>query len=466
MRTIAIVNQKGGCGKTTTAINLAAIFAGRGKRTLLVDLDPQSHCAAGLGVPESQIEFGIGEALITPDERSFPMHDLLWEVSRNLDLAPSTTRLAALEAPGGGLHELPDRDRRLAALLGRWTERYDLVLIDCPPTIGLLTFNALRAAREAIIPVETGYFSLRGAEKQWKTIQRIIDRLNRPIVCHMVPTLYDPSSRIARELLHQLQREFPHQLADAPVREHESLREAASFGQPIVEYAPGSPAHRDFEDLAEWLDDHEVGQGQVRIDINRPKLVAGRPAHRPFDAPAPDRVAGGDLENPGDDRPAATEHASGSDTAAPPPPLISSRAAELVQRVRDRQLGEHEAGTQTQTQKQEEAGAIVGDITAESVRFGVNQTSGGVVFCQPHAMGRELYVAGEFNGWSSTRDRFLFDERTKTWQTTVQMPPGRYLYRLVVDGLWQTDMYNEHTAHAGDGTRYSVLTVDSWQDNP
>jgi len=181
LRTIAIVNQKGGCGKTTTAINLAAIFARRGRRTLLVDLDPQCHCAAGLGVPESEIERGIGEAMIAPNRGTFESADILWEVARHLDLAPSTTRLAALEAPGGGLHELPDRDRRLAAVLERWRDRYDLVLIDCPPTIGLLTFNALRAAREAIVPVETGYFSLRGAEKQWKTIQRIIDRLNRQV---------------------------------------------------------------------------------------------------------------------------------------------------------------------------------------------------------------------------------------------------------------------------------------------
>ena len=164
MRTIAIVNQKGGCGKTTTAINLAAVFAHRGLRTLLVDMDPQSHCATGLGVPDEQIKPSIGDALLAADSENLDVASHVWEVAGNLDLLPSTMRLAGLEAPGGGLHELPDRDRRLALLLARMEDRYDRCLIDCPPTIGLLTFNALRAAREALIPVEPGFFSLRGAE--------------------------------------------------------------------------------------------------------------------------------------------------------------------------------------------------------------------------------------------------------------------------------------------------------------
>ncbi|TVQ52776.1 MAG: hypothetical protein EA377_09380, partial [Phycisphaerales bacterium] len=143
MRTIALVNQKGGCGKTTTAINLAATFARRGVRTLLIDMDPQSHCAAGLGVPEAHIESGIAEAMLHENPATLDPEDYLWKVARNLDLIPSTTRLAGLEAPTGGLHQRPDRDRRLEYVLCGLRDRYDLCLIDCPPTIGLLTFNAL-----------------------------------------------------------------------------------------------------------------------------------------------------------------------------------------------------------------------------------------------------------------------------------------------------------------------------------
>ncbi|MCZ6837586.1 MAG: ParA family protein, partial [Planctomycetota bacterium] len=256
MRTIAIVNQKGGCGKTTCAINLAAIYAKRGLRTLLVDMDPQSHCAAGLGVPESRIEYSIGDALISDIDGRFNPDDLRWEVTRNLDLAPSTMRLAGMEAPGGGLHELPDKDKRLEKLLKRMDDRYDLCLVDCPPTIGLLAFNALRAARETLIPVETGYYSLIGAEKQWKTIQRIIERIGRPIACHMVATMYDEKSDVGKNILTTLRRRFAGQLLPTVIRLSETIREAACLGQPVIDYAPNSEAKQDFVKLADWLEQH------------------------------------------------------------------------------------------------------------------------------------------------------------------------------------------------------------------
>jgi chromosome partitioning protein len=176
MRTIAIVNQKGGSGKTTTAINLAAAFAERGERVLLVDMDPQGHCAAGLGVPESRIEFGLAQALLCePPGGSDPL-GWLWEVSRGLRLAPCTVALAGLESARGGLASLADRDRRLARFLERVAPNFDRCVIDCPPTIGYLTFNALRAADEALVPVETGYFALRGAERQIATIGALVEQ--------------------------------------------------------------------------------------------------------------------------------------------------------------------------------------------------------------------------------------------------------------------------------------------------
>jgi chromosome partitioning protein len=253
VRTIAIVNQKGGCGKTTTAINLSAVFAHRGLRTLLVDMDPQSHCAIGLGVPEQGVEQGVAEALLKADCEGFDPPSAVWEVGGNLDLLPSTMRLAGLEAPGGGLHELPDRDRRLTHLVGRFAGQYDRCLIDCPPTIGLLTFNALRAAREALIPVETGFFALRGADRQWRTIRQLIERIGRPIACHLLPTLYNADSALAVDILAALRRQFAGQVIPMVVNEDEVVREAASFGQPVIEYAPQSRAREDFEKLADWL---------------------------------------------------------------------------------------------------------------------------------------------------------------------------------------------------------------------
>ena len=254
VRTFAIVNQKGGCGKTTTSINVAAVYARRGFRTLLVDMDPQAHCAAGLGIPEDQIETSIGDALIAHHDDNLDRDKYLWEITRNLHLAPSTMMLSALEAPGGALQNMPDRDRRLESLLQSWRTSFDRCVIDCPPNIGLLTYNALRASSEALIPVETGFFSLRGARRQRRTIEALIARIGKPIACRIVPSIHRPSP-LARTLLLRLQESFTPEVAPTVIRDHETLREAASFGQPVIDFAPGSEAEHDFEALVGWLEE-------------------------------------------------------------------------------------------------------------------------------------------------------------------------------------------------------------------
>ena len=253
MRTLAIVNQKGGSGKTTTAINLAATFAERGERVLLVDMDPQGHCAAGLGVPESRIEFGLAQALLCEPPGGTDPLGWLWEVARGLRLAPCTVALAGLESARGGLAALPDRDRRLERMLARVSAHFDRCVIDCPPTIGYLTFNALRAADEALVPVETGFFALRGAERQLATIRSLCAQIGRAPAVRVVPTLHRDGSQLSHDILGAIGRKFAAHLAPAPIREHEVLREAVSAGQSVVAFAPGSAAHEDFRGLAAWM---------------------------------------------------------------------------------------------------------------------------------------------------------------------------------------------------------------------
>ncbi len=155
MRTIAIINQKGGCGKTTTSINLAACLARLGQKSLLVDFDPQGHCGVGLAVPEDQIERTILDTLIEErDGRVSKVGEIVWQIASNFDLAPSNIRLAAFEQIFAGR---PGRDDRLRAALAPVGGNYDWCIIDCPPSVGLLTFNALRACDEVIVPVETGF---------------------------------------------------------------------------------------------------------------------------------------------------------------------------------------------------------------------------------------------------------------------------------------------------------------------
>lgn len=430
MRSIAIINQKGGCGKTTTAINLAAVFARRGQRTLLVDMDPQSHCAAGLAVPDGRLDRSVGEALIASHDGSFDPRPYLWEVSRDLHLLPSTTRLAALEAPGGGLHQLPDRDRRLESLLAWLSPRFDICLIDCPPTIGLLTFNALRAAREALIPVETGFFALRGAQKQWKTIQRLIEHVNRPVICHLLPTLHKAESHNAQNVLAALKREFGSQLLSTVIHEHEALREAASYGQPVVEYAPDSAAERDFEDLADWLEERATAAPTIEIFSRQDAAGPDRSMALP-PAAVPDD---GDIDADSDD----------DDNVAEP----RDRASELARRVRDMS----KPANSTIEGKNTLPGD--GDVNSRqgehrARRFGAFPYRGGVRFVQPGFLPGLICVAGDFNSWSPSSTPLKYNADSEVYEAVVPLPPGRYEYRLVIDGAWTQDPYNDQVAEFG-----------------
>src|SRR5512133_3873371 len=157
MRTIAIINQKGGCGKTTTSINLAACLARLGHKTLLVDMDPQGHCAVGLAVPEEQVERTIYDTLIEPgDGKAAKVPEVVWQIASDFDLAPANLKRAAFEQGCAGR---AGREDRLTKALDNVREIYEWCVIDCPPSVGLLTFNALRACNEVLVPVETGYFS-------------------------------------------------------------------------------------------------------------------------------------------------------------------------------------------------------------------------------------------------------------------------------------------------------------------
>ena len=254
MRTIAIINQKGGCGKTTTAINLSSMLARRGKRTLLIDLDPQSHCAAGLNIPESRIDLDITDALLAVGTKTLDPARLLWRAARNMDVAPSRMRLAGLEAPKGPLADAADKETRLATLIRAFEGQYDIVCIDCPPSIGLLTYNALVAATTILIPVETGFFSLQGATKQFNTVKTLSRRLKSHPPVWIVPTIHEAGNTVSDDLLAELHRRFKDRVAPVIIHRDSKLREAVSFGQLIADYAPDSTGAADYAELAKWLD--------------------------------------------------------------------------------------------------------------------------------------------------------------------------------------------------------------------
>src|SRR6266542_3790111 len=255
MRTIAIINQKGGCGKTTTSINLAACMARLGQKTILVDMDPQGHCGTGLAVPEEQIEKTVYDTLIEEgDGKPAKMPEIVWQIASDFDLAPSSIKLAAFEQVFAGR---AGREDRLAKALIPVSELYNWCVIDCPPSVGLLTFNALRACDQVIVPVETGFFSLHGLTKMMETLELMKDRCEKEILIRVLPTLYDTRTKLAREVLSELRSKFRDYLMESVVNFNTKLKEAASFGQPITEYDPGSRGYKDFVNLARELMGHK-----------------------------------------------------------------------------------------------------------------------------------------------------------------------------------------------------------------
>jgi chromosome partitioning protein len=197
MRTVAIVNQKGGCGKTTTTVNLAGCLAEQGARVLVVDVDPQAHATLALGVDAERVDENLYDVLAEEDgaER---FERILVRADENVEVAPSGIVLSALEQKLAS-EPIESRTNRLSAALEGLGDAFDYVLIDCPPNVGLLTFNALRAASEVIVPLETSFFAIHGVQKLLETIALLTERIGHDLSVRILPTLYDGRTRYARD---------------------------------------------------------------------------------------------------------------------------------------------------------------------------------------------------------------------------------------------------------------------------
>jgi chromosome partitioning protein len=248
MRVIAIVNQKGGCGKTTTTVNLAGCLSADGARVLVVDLDPQAHSTLALGIDPETVDENLFEVLTDPDGAS-RLEAVIVEITPQLSLAPSGIVLSALEQRLAS-ERLETRTERLAAALDRLPDRFDYVLIDCPPSVGLLTFNALRAAGEVIVPLETSHFAIHGVQKLLETIGLLAERVGHELGVRVLPTLYDGRTRYARETLARIRELFGDLCFDTVIRLNVKLREAAGRGTPICFYAASANGSLDYSALA------------------------------------------------------------------------------------------------------------------------------------------------------------------------------------------------------------------------
>ncbi len=248
MRVIAVVNQKGGCGKTTTTVNLAGALAADGSRVLVVDLDPQAHATLALGIDPEELDQNLYEILAEPAGVR-RLEEVIISASDGLDLAPSSIVLSALEQKlAAERHD--SRTERLSVALDNLPPYYDYVLIDCPPNVGLLTFNALRAAREVIIPLEMSFFAVDGVQKLLETVALLNDRIGHDVSVRILPTLYDGRTRYARQTLGDVRELFKDLCFDTVIRNNVKLREAARAGKPIARFASSANGARDYAALA------------------------------------------------------------------------------------------------------------------------------------------------------------------------------------------------------------------------
>ncbi len=255
----AFANQKGGVGKTTTAINMAAYLAARDLHVLLVDLDPQANATSSLGVSKDTQPHSIYEALL----QELPVDQVVMLTKRvHLDLVPSSSALAGAEVELVGLDQ---REHLLAKVLQPICDRYDYVLIDSPPSLGLLTINALVAADAVIIPIQCEYLALEGLSALLNTIALVQERLNpRLRVAGMAMTMFDSRTHLALQVVEQVAKHFPDLIFHTVIPRSVRIAEAPSFGEPLISFDPRSRGAQSYEALTVELLERENAKASQR----------------------------------------------------------------------------------------------------------------------------------------------------------------------------------------------------------
>jgi chromosome partitioning protein len=246
-RVLAVANQKGGVGKTTTAVNVSAYLA-LGVRVLLVDLDPQANATSSLGLDPNGVELSTYDALIGQASLGTVV---VASGRTQLDVAPASRALAGAQVE---LVDMPDRDQRLKRALEEVLDGYEVVVVDTPPSLGILTLNALAAADLLLAPVQCEYLALEGVAQLMETIELVRATLNpRLELLGMLMTMYDPRTRLSPQVVEEVRRHFPDRTFQTVIPRSVRLSEAPSYGKPVLEYEPTSRGASAYADLAQEL---------------------------------------------------------------------------------------------------------------------------------------------------------------------------------------------------------------------
>ena len=374
MRTIAIVNQKGGCGKTITAINLSALLAVQ-NRVLLVDMDPQGHATLGLSPDAVPPSITMSDLFVPRRDRHVGLSDIIHKASGNLDLAPADILLSGAPEKLAGMI---GREDILSEALVEVQDRYDYVVVDCAPSVGLLTFNAVKACSEAIVPMDPSFFSLHGIGKALETFDLLDRETAHHVTARVLVTLYPGRSPFVKAVLEDVHSHLSGQCYQTFIRYSVKLAEAASHGLPINQYCRQCVGFDDYQALTAEV----LQQSSAKED----SLSAGV---QPFPARIPEDGNWHWIDSPG-----------------------------------------------------------------------VTVTPQGVVFTVEAVTAERVQLVGDFNNWWVEGSDMQRDGRL--WKKVLNLQPGRYLYRFVVDGNWQSDPFNAAVEPCPGGYN-SVLVL---QDQP
>jgi chromosome partitioning protein len=281
-RVLALINQKGGVGKTTTTVNLAAGLALEGKSVLVIDLDPQAHATLHLGIEPAGIQVSIYDLLLDPKADAAPAIQI---INPSLAAIPSETDLAAIESE---LASAPDRHQRMTEIIRRIGSNFDYILIDCPPSLGILTINALAAAHEVLIPMQAHFLALQGVGKLMETVSLVASGFNpRLKVAGVILCMHDASATLSHEVVADIESYFESarnqpvpwaaaQVFRPAVRRNIKLAECPSFGKSIFDYAPTASGAADYRALAQAIIAAAIHSDSARPPSPPPPVVVTR----------------------------------------------------------------------------------------------------------------------------------------------------------------------------------------------
>ena len=486
MRIISIANQKGGCGKTTTAINLAASLAFLQKKVLLIDLDPQGHSTCGLGIKAELLDKTVYN--LFKEDLTTSVSEVVCSIDSGLDLIPAHVVLSAIEQELAGVD---GRENRLVNRLSQLPTHYDFILIDCPPNLGLLTFNALRASDEIIIPIEPSFFSLHGLAKIFETINWLKQTANKTLQLHALLTRYEKRTRLTQEIQEEVQRYFQDQVFTHPIRENVKLREAAAVGKSIVAFDRNSTGFQDYMNLAIEVIERGMLRWSVPKDIvQATKDEVSQETLRQNHDSMNQSLSNTIVEEEVDTIQKIIESASESLVIEKPSEPVEPVAAEEMQPAGPEVEAPHEVladiveiqerneqSAQNVTANEQEVTSASQFLTvtspkdseekiaiAEQVQIQLDKSLaprpvlGGLLFAYRDSNAKEVLIAGDFNHWVG-ETMTKIEEDSDLWQKILAISPGIYRYKFLVNGEWITDPSNEAAEPTPYGGTNSVIEV-------